>query len=31
MLERAVCMDGSDELARENLRMCQEKISKAPL
>lgn len=28
MLERAVCMDGSDELARENLRMCREKISK---
>ena len=29
MLERAVRMDGSDELARENLRMCREKISKA--
>ena len=27
MLERAVSMDPSDELARENLRMCREKIS----
>jgi Tfp pilus assembly protein PilF len=29
MLERAVSMNGSDERARENLRMCRERIRKA--
>jgi tetratricopeptide (TPR) repeat protein len=29
MLERAVSMDASDELAQENLRFCREKISEA--
>jgi Flp pilus assembly protein TadD len=28
MLERAVAMDSSDELARENLRICNQRIAK---
>jgi Flp pilus assembly protein TadD len=30
MLERAVAMDSSDDLARENLRQCNETIAKRP-